>query len=98
MIAATRVRRHVRNKFIASALSTRAGLDDARFSRFLARSISAGGGANRIEQHDAHIGHETWQRPWCARDMEYRLVLEGVATHHIHVDVGTHPLPDLGMS
>ena len=30
--------------------------------------------------------------------MKYRLVLERISTHHIHVDVGPQPLPDLRMS
>ncbi len=30
--------------------------------------------------------------------MEYRLVFEGVAANHIHVDVGAQPLLDLRMA
>ncbi len=98
MIAAARIRSHIRNQLVARSQFSGAGFNDPVRRRKFSRRISAGGRANRVQKDRTHIGDKTRQRPRRSRHMEHGFVFEKIAAHHIHVNIRSRPLAYLGMA
>ena len=98
MIAPCGIRCHVRQKLIACAPLSSPSFNHCRLGRGTVAGVAGCSGPNHICKGSSNFSHKTRQRPWCLRDMENRFVLEGIAAHHVHVNVGPHPLTQVGMS
>jgi len=57
--------------------------------------IRRGASPDRLRKQLAHVSHEARQRPWRLRHMQDGSVLVRIATHHVHVDVGTQRAPNV---
>jgi hypothetical protein len=97
VVAAGRVRCHVRKKLVARPLAAGAGFHNAIVRRRITRRVSTGCAANNIQKRGAHVGDKTGQRPWGAGDVKHRFIFERVAANHIHVDVGAQLLLYVGV-
>ena len=98
VVAARGIGRHVLEKLIARALLAGASLDDGRFRRVTGLRVVGCRGADDPGQLSSNVGDKTGQRPGSFGDVQDGFVLEGIAAHHVHVNVGPQPGSDIGMA
>src|SRR5215831_9132882 len=98
MIAARRVRCHVRDELVPCSQVSEAGFDHRRVGPLSALRVVPCSRANGFHKTSADIGYKAGQRPWGGGHMKDRLVLEKIPAHHIHVDVDAETAADFGMT
>ena len=97
MIAAFGVGSFVDEECIARAGRAIAIFDHGRTAMTTVLGINGRGIANGLGKGVADIGDEGGQRPGRLRHMQHGFVLERIAAHHVHVNIGAHRSHDVRM-